>query len=210
MPSGEVDVTGELAAYYDAAARRVAEEWYPNAILLPTIKDFFSLLPPRPRILDLGCGPGHESLRMVSLGAEVVGVDFSPANIRIARERCPQGEFHALDFRLLDGRFGTFDGIFASASLIHIDPGELPRVAFNLQKVMRADAKLLTLVQDGAGKRERKREVEGKAMRWWSYLYTKEALADLLAPFEFLRDGLIAQELRETNWRCYIWSTPPG
>ena len=89
---GDTDVTGELAAYYEAAARRVAEEWYPNDILLPTIRDFFSLLRPRPRILDLGCGPGHESLRMASLGAEVVGIDFSPANIRIARERCPQCE----------------------------------------------------------------------------------------------------------------------
>ncbi len=207
-------MTDDIKAYYDAAAEKTAEEWYGNNILLPTIKDFLSILPPKPRILDLGCGPGYESMRMASMGAEVVGIDFSPENIRISREHCPQCEFHEMDFRLLDSRYGMFDGIFASASLIHIDSREMPRVAGNLRKVSRGNARLLTLVKDGKGNQELLREAGGKEWRWRRYLYTKEELAELLKPFRFLREGYLAEELRNKNWRCCLWrapaASPPG
>jgi trans-aconitate methyltransferase len=87
-------MTDEIKAYYDTAAPSIADEWYGNPVLLPTLEDYLAALPPSPRILDLGCGPGYESMRLQALGAEVVGVDYSPENIRIARERCPQCQFH--------------------------------------------------------------------------------------------------------------------
>jgi trans-aconitate methyltransferase len=101
---------------------------------LPTIKDILSFLPEHPRILDLGCGPGYESMRLESLGAEDVGIDNSPENIRISRERCPQCTLHEMDFRSLDDRFGVFDGVFASASLIQTAPLDMPGIAIKLKK----------------------------------------------------------------------------
>ncbi len=199
----------ELKAYYDAASSQIAEEWYGNNVLLPTIRDFLALLPPAPRVLDLGCGPGYESMRIQSLGAEVIGVDFSPGNIRIARGRCPQCQFHEMDFRLLDTRFGLFDGIFASASLIHLEPGEMPRMAAGMRAVLNAGGILLTLVQDGEGKQERRTQVDGKEMRWWKYSYSRPLLANLLRPFEFLREGILADDLRERGWRCDLWKIIP-
>ncbi len=48
---------------------------------------FATVLGRRPaRVLDLGCGPGLYAHRLSSLGCEVVGLDFSPASIRHARE----------------------------------------------------------------------------------------------------------------------------
>jgi SAM-dependent methyltransferase len=48
---------------------------------------FSKVLGGRPaRVLDLGCGPGLYAHRLASLGCEVVGLDFSPASIRHARE----------------------------------------------------------------------------------------------------------------------------
>jgi len=48
---------------------------------------FSSLLDGRPgRVLDLGCGPGLYAQRLARKGCECVGVDFSPASIRHARE----------------------------------------------------------------------------------------------------------------------------
>ena len=95
--------------FYDLTAEQTADEWYENDILMPTILDFLSLLPERPKILDLGCGPGYESMRLASVGAEVIGVDFSPECIRVAKERCPQCRFVLVDFRHLDRSFGEFD-----------------------------------------------------------------------------------------------------
>jgi len=86
------------------------------------------LLPEKPRVLDLSCGSGYESMRLASAGAEVTRIDFSYECIKIARERCPQCQFELMDFRKLDSRFGKFDGIFASGSLIHTKPADLPNV----------------------------------------------------------------------------------
>ena len=41
---------------------------------------------PGERILDLGCGDGALTAKLVAMGCEVVGVDASEAQIRGARE----------------------------------------------------------------------------------------------------------------------------
>ena len=40
-------------------------------------------------ILDLGCGPGFYTARLAQLGHACMGIDFSPASIRYAREHAP-------------------------------------------------------------------------------------------------------------------------
>jgi len=67
----------EIKIFYDLTAERTADEWYKEEILKPTILDFVSLLSDHPRILDLGCGTGHESMRLASTGADVLGIGFS-------------------------------------------------------------------------------------------------------------------------------------
>jgi ubiquinone/menaquinone biosynthesis C-methylase UbiE len=101
----------ETKLFYDLTAENTADEWYPNTVLMPTIEEFVSFLPEKPRVLDLGCGPGYESMRLASVGAEVVGVDFSSESIRIARDRCPECQFVESDFRQFDNSLGLFDGV---------------------------------------------------------------------------------------------------
>jgi trans-aconitate methyltransferase len=68
------------------------------------------------RILDLGCGTGDITATMAERGAQIVGVDASPAMIDTARARFP-----ALDFRVADAAalpFETeFDATFSHAVL---------------------------------------------------------------------------------------------
>jgi SAM-dependent methyltransferase len=196
----------DINLFYDAIAVKTADEWYPNNILLPTIQEFVSLLPQKPRVLNLGCGPGYESMRLASTGAEVVGIDLSPENIRIARSRCPQCQFAEADFRQLDGRWGTFDGVLASASLIHLTPEDLIAVSGRIADVLKTTGKLLVLVQDGDGIREREMVVDGRPWHWAVQLYSKETLLLALKPFQFIREGYLAPELNQVGWRCYLWN----
>ncbi len=39
------------------------------------------------RVLDAGCGPGHYAEMLLDRGAKVVGIDVSPAMVRLAHER---------------------------------------------------------------------------------------------------------------------------
>jgi ubiquinone/menaquinone biosynthesis C-methylase UbiE len=61
------------------------------------------------RVLDLACGPGFYTLRLARIGCECVGIDFSPASIRYAKEMAATETdlsctYHQADVR--EGRFG--------------------------------------------------------------------------------------------------------
>lgn len=99
-----------------------AQHWDPgryqrNAGFVPVLgAPVLELLAPRPgeRILDLGCGDGVLTERLVAAGAEVVGVDSSPEQVAAAKAR-------GLDARIMSGEAlsfaGGFDAVFSNAAL---------------------------------------------------------------------------------------------
>ena len=74
------------------------------------------LLQPQPgeRILDLGCGDGILTEKLLGLGATVIGIDNSPDMIAAARRR-------GVDARMMDARSlmfkNEFDAVFSNAAL---------------------------------------------------------------------------------------------
>src|SRR4051794_22589978 len=74
------------------------------------------LLAPKPgeRILDLGCGDGVLTERLVAIGCRVIGVDGSPEQVEAARAR-------GIEAYVADGqelRFdGEFDAVFSNAAM---------------------------------------------------------------------------------------------
>lgn len=74
------------------------------------------LLDPQPgeRILDLGCGDGALTQKLVAMGCEVVGVDGSPEQVAAARQL-------GVDARVMDGHAlafdEEFDAVFSNAAL---------------------------------------------------------------------------------------------
>jgi len=94
------------ASHYDQHARYVSQ-----------LGDMiFGWLDPQPgeRILDLGCGDGHLTARIVEAGADVVGVDNSDDMLAGARER-------GLDVRAMDAQALSFErefhAVFSNAAL---------------------------------------------------------------------------------------------
>ncbi len=93
-----------------------------------------ALLAPRPgeRILDLGCGDGVLTEKLVAAGATVVGVDADKAMVAAALEK-------GLDARLMDGRQLTFDAefdaVFTNAALHWMPPA--PQVAAGVFRALK-------------------------------------------------------------------------
>ncbi len=79
-------------------------------------QDLVDLLAPAPgeRVLDLGCGDGALTERLVAAGARVVGIDGSAPQVNAARAR-------GLDARVGDGEAlafeAEFDAVFSNAAL---------------------------------------------------------------------------------------------
>lgn len=80
---------------------------------------FTSRLREGARVLDLGCGSGRDTLAFREEGFEVVPVDGSEGMCRVASENTGS-DVRCLDFLDLDYA-DEFDGVWACASLLHLD-----------------------------------------------------------------------------------------
>ena len=94
------------------------------------------------RVADIGCGPGHVARYLKDRGADVFGVDLSPAMVDQARRRQPDIEFRIGDMAALDLPDGALAGILLFYSLIHVPPAEVVRALRELRRTLRPDGLL--------------------------------------------------------------------
>src|SRR5436305_12362637 len=91
-----------------ARQRWSAERYAETAHFVPALgAPVLELLAPSPgeRILDLGCGDGVLTEKIVAAGATVIAVDAGPDMVAAARAR-------GIDARVMDGQRVTFSGEF--------------------------------------------------------------------------------------------------
>lgn len=115
----------ETIRYYDANAERFISSTV-TADMGPLLSVFLELVPPGGRALDWGCGSGRDALAMARAGYDVVPADPSTA-MADAAEALTALAVRREAFSDLDD-VGAFDGIWASASLLHATSGELPGI----------------------------------------------------------------------------------
>ncbi|WP_018348758.1 class I SAM-dependent methyltransferase [Longispora albida] len=94
-------------------------------------------------VLDLGCGPGHITGYLRSLGADATGIDMVPEFIAHARAAHPDGTYQLGSIDSLAAADQSIAGILAWFSLIHLPPGELGGVLAEFRRVAAPDAMLV-------------------------------------------------------------------
>jgi SAM-dependent methyltransferase len=100
----------------------------------------FDLLAPQPGelILDLGCGDGVLTLRIMASGARVIGLDASEEMVEAARRRGVDAfvaDAQALGLDSQGARFGQFDAAFSNAALHWmLDPDAVASGVFSVLK----------------------------------------------------------------------------
>ena len=92
--------------------------------------DFLNNIPQGGHILDLGCGSGRDSVEFIKRGYKITAVDGSKelanAASKIIGQQVICSKFE--DLKLTE----TFDGIWASASLLHVNKNDIVDVIKNL------------------------------------------------------------------------------
>jgi SAM-dependent methyltransferase len=103
------------------------------------------LIPPGLRVLELGCGTGN--LLAALDPVEGIGIDFSPAMIRIAERRHPQLEFQLGDIEdpsVIDGLAGrTFDVILLCDTIGSLD--DVQRSFVLLHRLCRPETRIIVV-----------------------------------------------------------------
>ena len=117
----------------------LAHKPYDRAVL----DKFAERLRGRGPICDLGCGPGHVARYLHERGADVRGVDLSPAMVAQAREQSPEIMFTEGNMLDLDVPDGAWGGVVAFYSIIHIPRELVGRALSEVRRALRPEGLLL-------------------------------------------------------------------
>jgi SAM-dependent methyltransferase len=98
--------------------------------------DFLGMLPPGGDILELGCGAGNHLAEMLARGFRVRATDGSPEMAVIAARRLNH-PVEAMLFDQLD-EVAAYDGVWASACLLHVPREELAGILGRIHRALRA------------------------------------------------------------------------
>lgn len=105
---------------YDKIAERYLSERTTDSEDVRLLDDFIEMLSPGARVLDAGCGAGIPITRLLAETLDVIGVDFSAAQIELARQNVPNAKFLCEDLTDLPLPENFFDGICSYYAIIHI------------------------------------------------------------------------------------------
>jgi SAM-dependent methyltransferase len=87
----------------------------------------------RSRVLDVATGAGYIAAAAAARGAQAVGIDFSAAQVQMARERHPHVRFEHADAEALPFDSDSFDAVVNGFGLCHLpDPDRALGEAFRV------------------------------------------------------------------------------
>ena len=103
-------------------------------------KNFTQYLSQGARILDFGCGSGRDSKAFLDQGYQVDSLDGSEEMCKLAEKLTGQSisQMRFQDFE----ETSYYDGIWACASLLHLEPEELKEVLLHLYNALKMDGYL--------------------------------------------------------------------
>ena len=120
-------------AYYEANAPRYTLSF--GQAPSRHLDGFLDRLEPGARILELGCGGGRDSARIVERGFDLDATDGTPAMVRKANERFNVGA-RGLRFDELAAE-DAYDAVWAHACLLHVARIDLRDVLRRIHRALR-------------------------------------------------------------------------
>ena len=115
-----MDYKKTVKAGYNTIANRYLDVRTRGSEDVRLLDELTGRLPAGAKVLDAGCGAGLPISQMLSEKLEVTGVDFSEAQIELAKKNVPNATFICQDMTKLDFPDNTFDGICSYYAIIHI------------------------------------------------------------------------------------------
>lgn len=130
------------------------------------LEELVTRLPIGAKVLDAGCGAGIPIAQMLSEKFEVTGVDFSEAQIELARKNVPNATFLCEDMTKLSFAENTFDGITSYYAIIHVPSEEHQSLLVNFYRMLKPDGLALLCLGANESLDDGDDEFFGTPMYW--------------------------------------------
>ncbi|MBA8817683.1 SAM-dependent methyltransferase [Microbacterium halimionae] len=121
------DALGSMSAVH-SSDRHVVEQWAKSV---------------SGRALDAGCGPGHWTNHLATLGVDVHGIDLVPEFVDHARAIYPTARFALGSIDALDEPDDALGGILSWFSTIHHEPSRIAAPLAEFARTLRPGGTLL-------------------------------------------------------------------
>ncbi len=134
----------EIAAIYD-------KTFMPLDIYNASYAKFCKYLKKKPRVLDVGCGPGMISKYVFSKipNSEIEGIDNAVNMIALAKKNVPRGDFMTLSATDISKLTGLYDGIISGFCLPYLKKAETKKFLKNCAEKLSANGILYLSYVDG-------------------------------------------------------------
>lgn len=142
------DAKSATIAAYQADAAAYAEGTADTTTALPQLDAFVAGLRPGALVLEIGSGPGRDARWLEDRGLQVRRTDVTSAFVDLMR-----ADGYAADVvdPLVDDLGGPYDGVWASAVLLHLQRAEMPVVLARLRGATKPGGVFAMSVKEGDG-----------------------------------------------------------
>jgi SAM-dependent methyltransferase len=164
-------------------------------------------------VADIGCGPGHVGRYLHERGVRICGLDLSAGMVESARSLNPGIELMHGDMRAISVPDGTWAGIVAFYSIIHIPRDQVLGTLREFARVLEPGAPLLLAFHIG--------DQVLHLDEWWEqkvsldfYFFQPTEMREWLVAAGFKVEEVLerepyAEDVEHQSRRCYISARKP-
>ena len=146
-PGAEGDPRRIVAESYDRIAERYAQ-WSQDEVVDEARPKYLSVvldaLPADADVLELGCGGGVPTTRVLDERFKLTAVDISERQIGLARTAVPRARFVCDDMTRVTFPAASFDAVVSFYAFNHLPFGELPGLLVRIARWLRPGGLLVT------------------------------------------------------------------
>lgn len=162
------------------------------------------LLRPGSLVVELGCGPGIPTGRLVAEEYRFVGVDLSASQLALARTNIPSGRLVCADMSQVEFRAGSVDAVLAFYSLIHVPREDHASVIGAVHRWLRPGGVFGVNLGSGDDPGSFERWIDDVPMYWSGFDAATNVELVRNAGFEILRDEVLTNFEDDEEVR-FVW-----
>ena len=155
-------------ATYDEIAGEYRERWGDRSMMERALAEFVRRVRPGGLVVDVGCGPGFDAALLRAEGLRAVALDMSRGMVAVGQRhyRCL---FVQGDMRRLPLGATAVDGLWVSASFLHLPQAEGVATLREFYCVLRPGGVAYVSVKEGAGAAWQNEAYGREAPRFFAY-----------------------------------------
>lgn len=146
---------------------------------------------PNSRLLEIGSGPGNITRYLLNKMPEsqILGIDFAPSMVKLAKINNPNANFKEMDARKIGEIEGYFEGIIAGFCLPYLSKDETARLMTDVSRLLASQGVFYLSFVDGLPSQSGFKASSTGDRTYFYYHSTEKIKEDLIQNgFEIIRD----------------------